>query len=220
MKFLATATALAGIAAAAPAAKLVPRQILTRNELESGSSSNCPDVILVYARGSIESGNMGTLGPPLADALESEYGASNVWIQGVGGAYEALLSTNVLPRFTTQEAIDEAHNHFKDAQSKCPDAAIVAGGYSQGSAVIVGAIEDASSSLKAQIKGTVLFGYTQNQQNDGGIPGYPSENVEVFCAVGDLVCTGTLVVTAAHLTYSDEAGDEAPEFLIGRINAS
>lgn len=34
------------------------RQTTTRNDLEQGSSSNCPEAILIYARGSTESGNM------------------------------------------------------------------------------------------------------------------------------------------------------------------
>lgn len=63
----------------------------------------------------------------------------------------------------------------------------------------------------------MLFGYTQNQQNNGGIPNYPSDRLEVFCAVGDLVCDGTLIITAAHLSYGDEAAGEAPRFLASKI---
>ncbi len=36
----------------------------TRNDLETGSSSNCPRVILIFARGSTESGNMVCPRPP------------------------------------------------------------------------------------------------------------------------------------------------------------
>lgn len=65
----------------------------------------------------------------------------------------------------------------------------------------------------------VLFGYTQNQQNRGSVPNYPSDRLEVFCAFGDLVCDGTLTITAAHLSYSDEAAGEAPRFLASKIGA-
>lgn len=34
------------------------RQASSSNDLENGSSSNCPDAILIYARGSTEPGNM------------------------------------------------------------------------------------------------------------------------------------------------------------------
>lgn len=63
----------------------------------------------------------------------------------------------------------------------------------------------------------VLFGYTQNAQNKGAVPNYPQENLKVFCAPGDLVCRGTLVVTIAHFGYVDEARGAAAEFLSGRI---
>ena len=92
--------------------------------------------------------------------------------------------------------------------------------HSQGAALTAAAISDSSSTIREQIKGVVLFGYTKNLQNLGRIPNYPSNRLEVYCAVGDAVCTGTLLVLPAHLTYSDEADREAPRFLISRINAS
>lgn len=81
------------------------------------------------------------------------------------------------------------------------------------------ALTDATATVRNQVFGTVLFGYTQNQQNRGGIPNYPSDRLEVFCAVGDLVCDGTLIITAAHLSYGDEAAGEAPRFLASKIGA-
>lgn len=65
----------------------------------------------------------------------------------------------------------------------------------------------------------VLFGYTQNEQNNGGIEGYPAENLKVFCAQGDRVCTGTLRITAAHFSYGDDAAGPAPEFLESKLGA-
>ena len=81
------------------------------------------------------------------------------------------------------------------------------------------ALTDATATVRNQVVGTVLFGYTQNQQNRGGIPNYPSDRLKVFCAVGDLVCDGTLIITAAHLSYGDEAAGEAPTFLASKIGS-
>jgi cutinase len=81
------------------------------------------------------------------------------------------------------------------------------------------ALTDATANVRNQAVGTVLFGYTQNQQNRGGVPSYPSDRLKVFCAVGDLVCDGTLIITAAQLSYGDEAAGEAPRFLAGKIGA-
>jgi cutinase len=70
MKFLAPAL-LASMAIASPIAapdsaeinalearELEARQSSSKNELENGSSSACPKAILVFARGSTESGNL------------------------------------------------------------------------------------------------------------------------------------------------------------------
>ncbi|KAK4181353.1 cutinase-domain-containing protein [Triangularia setosa] len=226
MQFLTTVLALAGVVAALPVEQQIQesieaRQLIggnTKNELLNGGT--CPPVIFIYARGSTESGNLGTLGPSVGDALESRFGAANVWVQGVGGAYTADLLDNVLPDGTTQAAITEMKNLFILANTRCPSAKIVAGGYSQGAALAAASIRDSSATIREQIKGVVLFGYTKNLQNLGRIPNYPRERTEVYCAIGDLVCTGSLIVTAAHLTYGDEARNEAPRFLIARINAS
>lgn len=80
MKLLATLALLAGLAVAAPVdtdavdlaavdfskvdfdefnhAGLEARQSTSENQLEQGSSSGCPAGILIFARGSTESGNM------------------------------------------------------------------------------------------------------------------------------------------------------------------
>lgn len=92
-------------------------------------------------------------------------------------------------------------------------------GVSQGAALIAGAVPTLSSTVIKQIKGIVLFGYTRNKQNNGGIPSYPQSNLAVYCADGDLVCDGTLIVLPAHSTYEDEAADEAPKFLESKIGA-
>ncbi|GKZ74657.1 hypothetical protein AnigIFM50267_001146 [Aspergillus niger] len=189
----------------------------TANELEQGS---CKDVTLIFARGSTELGNMGTvIGPPLCDNLKSKLGSDKVACQGVGGQYSAGLVQNALPQNTDPGSISAAKQMFEEANSKCPNTKIVAGGYSQGSAVIDNAVQELSTTVKDQVKGVVLFGFTRNVQDHGQIPNYPKDDVKVYCAVGDLVCDDTLVVTAMHLTYGMDAGDAA-SFLAEKVQSS
>jgi cutinase len=226
MKFSAILSFLAASSTALPTSNsfvaLEGRQAgsITRNDLSSGAASACPPVIFIYARGSTELGNLGTLGPRVASALESYYGSNKVWIQGVGGAYDATIGDNLLPRGTSAAAIREMIALFNLANSKCPSAKVVAGGYSQGAALAAASIEDLSTSVRNKVVGTVLFGYTKNLQNLGRIPNYPRERTKVFCNVGDLVCTGSLIVAAPHLAYQSDASGPAPEFLIQRVAAS
>ncbi|KAH6684819.1 cutinase, partial [Plectosphaerella plurivora] len=188
----------------------------TRNDVEDGGA--CPRVILVYARATGERGNLGILGGVIGSALESEF--DSVWVQGVGGAYTAGIADNMQPDGASPAAITEMVGLFNKAAQACPDANIVTGGYSQGSALCAAAVRDVSPDVRSKIAGAVLFGYTKNAQNNGGIPDYPDENVEVFCNAGDMVCTGSLVVAAPHFAYQSSARGPAPEFLAARIRAA
>ncbi|SPJ87035.1 probable cutinase 1 precursor [Fusarium torulosum] len=227
MKFSIAAAFMAATASALPAAQesaLEARQLfggsITRNDLTQGSSSACPSVIFVYARGSTEAGNLGTLGPVVASKLEAKYGKGNVWVQGVGGAYTAGVGENALPRGTTPAAIRQMVGHFEEANTKCPKAVIVAAGYSQGAALAAAATTDVDDAIREKIAGVVLFGYTKNLQNQGKIPSYPEDRTKVFCNAGDLVCTGTLIVAGPHLLYQSAASGGAPEFLIEKADAA
>jgi cutinase len=103
----------------------------TSSELESGSSSACPKVIFIFARASTETGNMGTTaGPDVGGVLENKYGKANIWIQGVGGPYEADIPSNFESKGTNDASIAEAVRLFNMAHSKCPETPVVAGGYS------------------------------------------------------------------------------------------
>jgi cutinase len=73
--------------------------------------------------------------------------------------------------------------------------------------------------VREQVKGVVLFGYTKNLQNKKGIPSLPNDRLKVFCNPGDMVCTGTLILTAAHFTYQTSAAGPAPQFLEEKIGA-
>lgn len=172
----------------------------------------------------------------MADALERAYGAAQVWVQGVGGPvsghttpnpgrrltyidakYMAAFEDNSLPDGTSPAAIREAQRLFNLAAQRCPISALVAGGYSQGSAVMSGAVTGLSAAVQGRLRGVVLFGYSRNQQNGGRIPGYSTSRTRVYCAADDLVCQGTLTVTPAHFTYVDEAQNQAPAFLRSQI---
>ncbi|KAK3984668.1 cutinase-domain-containing protein [Cladorrhinum sp. PSN332] len=192
----------------------------TANELLDGGA--CPTTIFIHARGTTEGGNLvsspfGTMGDTMGKYLEAKLGAANVWVQGVGGDYKAALLDNLLSEGTTTAAINEMKNLLIRANRLCPNAKIVASGYSQGAALVGAAIRDSSAAIREQIKGVVLFGWTKNKQNGGKIPNYPANRLLVYCESGDLVCTGTLIVLPPHLSYQDEAAGPAPEFLLQKL---
>ncbi|RBA20532.1 cutinase [Fusarium proliferatum] len=202
--------------AAQDANLLQARDLLNRNDLENGDSSNCPTAILIYARGSTEPGNLGiTVGPILAEAMQ--LAIPDIWIQGVGGPYKADLAPNFFPEGTTDASIDEAKRLFQMAYTKCPDTPVVTAGYSQGTVVVGYALSELDGAVQNQVVGAALFGYTKNEQLGGRIPNYPTDRTKIFCLPTDLVCDGTLFILPAHFLYGADAAVPGPEFLVGQI---
>jgi len=203
-----------GLAAAHPA---IEKRQSTQNDLKSGA---CKKVTLIFARASTEPGNMGSsMGPATCSGLKAKF-PGQVACQGVGSPYSAGLADNVMPAGTTAAAIGEATKMFTEANTKCPQTTIVAGGYSQGTAVIMNSVSKLPEDIKKKVVGVVLFGYTKNGQQKGGIPNYPKSNVMVLCSASDGVCGGQLMVTAGHFSYmADGSGPKAVAFLVGKINA-
>jgi cutinase len=75
--------------------------------------------------------------------------------------------------------------------------------------------------IKNKVVGVVLFGYTKNGQQKGGIPNYPKQNVLVLCSSSDGVCGGQLLVTIGHFSYmGDGSGPKAVNFLVTKINGA
>ena len=86
---------------------------------------------------------------------------------------------------------------------------------------MMNAIGALPANIKNKVVGVVLFGYTKNGQTKGSIPGYPKENVKVFCSAGDGVCGGALLVSAGHFSYMmDGSGPKAVTFLLSKINGA
>jgi cutinase len=111
---------------AIPVASLEERQSTgdTRNDLTDGSP--CKAVTVIFARGTTESGNVGSLaGPPFFTALSGDIGAVNLAVQGV--AYPADIAGFLAGGDATGSAT--MAQLVNQAMTQCPQTKVVMSGY-------------------------------------------------------------------------------------------
>src|SRR6185437_4138623 len=112
-------------AAAATAAALLGAPI----QMPSASADPCPDVDVVFARGTNEPPGVGPVGQAFVDALRPQLGDKSLGVYGVN--YPATTDFN-----TGVQGIDDAAAHITDMATTCPQTKMVLGGFSQGAAVM------------------------------------------------------------------------------------
>lgn len=119
----------------------------TRNEL-----SECKPITVIFARGTIELGNVGSItGPPFFNALDDVIGADNVAVQGVD--YPA----NILGYLEGGDpgGASTTASLLEQAASQCPDTQIVLSGYSQGAQEVHLGEQQVSADVAARIAAVV-----------------------------------------------------------------
>ena len=100
-----------------------------RNDLTTVAGVGCKPITVIFARGTIELGNVGELvGPPFFNDLDDLIGSDNIAVQGVD--YPATIEGYLAGgdpggAQTTADLLNQA-------ASNCPDTQIVLSGYSQG----------------------------------------------------------------------------------------
>ncbi|MFB1296544.1 cutinase family protein [Mycobacterium sp. pW049] len=89
----------------------------------------CPDVEVVFARGTTEAPGLGAMGQAFVDDLQTKLGGKAVRVYAVD--YPAS------PDFPTAvQGITDASTHVQEIAMNCPETKLVLGGYSQGAAVM------------------------------------------------------------------------------------
>ncbi len=192
----------------------------------SASAQPCPDVEVVFARGTGEPPGIGGTGQAFVDGLRSQAGSRSVDVYPV--AYEASSNFGGGIDFarTVVDGIRDAGSHIESTAANCPNTRIVLGGYSQGAAlagyVTAAAIPDSVPAafrsyipqpmppeVANHVAAVVLFGEPSDEfMNDNGVPPvvigplYVPKTISL-CADGDTICNGAPsgAPSIAHALY-------------------
>ncbi|WP_218033406.1 cutinase family protein [Mycobacterium botniense] len=200
----------------------------------SASAQPCPDVEVVFARGTGEPPGVGGTGQEFVDALTPRIGDRSMAVYPVN--YPASTDWP-----TALDGIRDAGGHIEATAANCPKTKMVLGGYSQGAAVMGyvtsaavpdGLPEGISPSdvpkpmppeVADHVAAVTLFGTPSNRvmQQIGAPPItigplYQAKTIEL-CAPDDPVCSdGTDF--AAHGAYAqDGMVDQAADFAASHL---
>lgn len=202
----ATATLTAGGALLAPAA---------------ASAEGCPDIEVVFARGTTEAPGLGLVGGSFVDALRGKVGGRSVGAYAVSypASYDFLAAAN---------GANDASAHVQYMIGACPTTRLVLGGYSQGAAVVdvisavpipaVGFTNPLPPNTPDFVAGIAVFG------NPSAKLGLPLTTSPVWggrsidlCNPGDPVCQTDGENVAAHRAYAGGPTDQAAGFIAGLL---
>ena len=159
----------------------------------------CPDIEVVFARGTAEPSGIGRVGQAFTDALSSQVGGRTVSSYAVNypASYDFL---------TTADGAADATNHIASMALQCPSTKIVLGGYSQGAAVVDmlagvpplgNKIGEIGSAPPLPVSAAVLVSSVAVFGNPAAKFGNPVSSVGQFagraidlCKDGDPICSG------------------------------
>jgi cutinase-like protein len=190
----------------------------------SASAQPCPDVDVVFARGTSEPPGVGGVGQAFVDALRSQAGGRSVGVYPVNYPASSDFTAGIQFAATVVEGIRDAANHVQATVANCPNTRIVLGGFSQG-AVVAGFVTSAvvpegvpasfvpspmPPEVANHVAAVALFGKPSDQwMRDAGAPPvvigplYVPKTIDL-CADGDTICNGAPLggPTVAHALYS------------------
>lgn len=191
----------------------------------TASAVPCPDVEVVFARGTGEPAGVGRVGQAMIDGLSAQIAPRTV--TGYGVNYPADYDF-----LTAADGATDAVNRIQSMALSCPSTKIVLGGYSQGAAVVdmlagvpplgnkigsIGSAPPLSPTAAVTVAAVTVFG------NPATKFGQPLSSVGQFagraidlCKDGDPICSDGRNPFAHH-GYEDASAQQAASFAAGRV---
>jgi cutinase len=201
----------------------------------AAANNSCPDIQVVFARGTFEAPGVGATGQAFVDALNARVsGKDTVGVYPV--SYPASLDFQ-----QAAAGVSDASNEIESLSASCPNTKIVLGGYSQGAAVAgytttetvpVGFVLPTGISgpmppaVATHVAAVVLFGTPSDWVL--GLADHSAPPITIgslyepktlkLCAPGDPVCSPGGLDRSAHSAYkSNGMADEAADFVVNAI---
>jgi trehalose dimycolate hydrolase len=163
----------------------------------SAAADPCPDIEVIFARGTNDAPGLGNPGQAFADALSSQ----------VGGRTLTTYAVNYPANYDFLAAADgasDAANRISQMALACPSTRIVLGGYSQGAAVVdmlagipplgnkigeIGSAPPLASSLVPNVAAVAVFGNPATKFGNPITSSVFGGKAIDLCKDGDPICS-------------------------------
>ena len=186
--------------------------------LPTAGADPCPDVEVVFARGTTEPPGPGGIGQTFIDSLRSQLGGRTVGVYAVNYPASRDFETS------TPAGAQDASAHIQATAANCPNTRLVLGGYSQGAAVIDLSTTAAPAQIADHVAAAALFGAPHSAFADTLSPGplptiapqYVDKTIDL-CVPNDPICSdgGDM---RAHTAYIETGMvNQAATFAANRI---
>ncbi|MGH3532424.1 MAG: cutinase family protein [Mycobacterium sp.] len=186
-------------------------------DMPSAPAEPCPDVEVVFARGTGEPTGVGVAGQAFIDSLSAQTPGRSV------GVYPVNYPASDDYVDSSMAGAGDAGGHVQNLVASCPTTKMVLGGYSQGAGVIDLTTNAMPSQVADHVAAVALFGNPEStyakQLAGGGFPAigpaYRPKTI-ALCVPDDMICSegGNMV---AHLLYVPGMTNRAATFAAGRL---
>jgi cutinase len=203
----------------------------------------CPDVEVVFARGTSEAPGVGGTGQAFVDALRAQTPGKSLAVYPVNYPASENFNDRIAFAQNVIDGVRDAGSRIESMSTACPDTRMVLGGFSQG-AVVAGYVTAATipegipaeylsyvpdplpAEVSDHVAAVVLLGNPSDAfLNQFGAPvgtigpSYAAKTIEL-CAPGDTICDGTpgAMPSIAHAMYPmNGMVGEAAAFAAGKV---
>jgi cutinase len=187
-------------------------------QLPAAAADPCPDVEIVFARGTTEPPGVGGVGQAFVDSLRSQSGGRSVGVYAVD--YPASRDFDS----STPAGANDASSHIQSMAANCPNTRMVLGGYSQGAAVIDISTTAMPPEVADHVAAAALFGGPKSAFADRLSPGplptigpiYAAKTIDL-CVPNDPICSNGADM-GAHVAYVQTGmTNQAAAFAVSRL---
>src|SRR5882762_9929513 len=162
----------------------------------SASAQPCPDVEVVFARGTGEPPGVGGVGQAFVDSVRAQSGGRSVEVYAVNYPASSDFADRKAFAGTVVDGIRDAGAHIQSMAANCPATRMVLGGYSQGAAVIDISTTAMPTQVADHVAAAALFGGPKSAFADTLSPGplptigaaYAAKTIDL-CVPNDPICS-------------------------------